>query len=130
MPHIVIEFSSNVAEHHDIAALVAAVHATALADGLPPKDGLRTRAVSRRHYKIAGGHENYAFIAIVTRIGPGREPSEKKRFITALLDAAESHLDVETGPLAIAWSAELQEIDAEFRVNRNYVRSQPQQGIR
>ena len=31
MPHITIEYSANVAEHHDIDELVAAVHEAALA---------------------------------------------------------------------------------------------------
>ena len=124
MPHITIEYSANVAEHHDIDALVASVHAAAIDHGLPPVDGLRTRAFAREHYCVADGSEpdTLAFVALAVRIGPGREPEAKKSFIEALLDAGEAQIDQEAGPLAIAWSIELNEIDPEFRINRNHVR--------
>lgn len=150
VPHISIEYSANVADHHDIDALVVAVHEAALIDGLPPLAGLRTRASVRQSYRIADGQATHGFIAIMIRIGPGREALEKKRFLTAVLDAAEAHINSEIAnseiansevtksgstdyrsasyrsaevlsPLALAWSAELQEIDPEFRINRNYV---------
>ncbi len=126
MPHIIIEYSANVEEHHDIAALVRNVHAAALADGLPPVDGLRTRAVAREHYAIADGHVDNAFVAITARIGPGRDSETKTRFLTVVLNTAESCLNRESSSLAIAWSAELQEIDPAFRINRNHVRTRMQ----
>lgn len=128
MPHIFIEFSANVADHHDIDALVVAVHTAALTDGLPPVDGLRTRAMARDHFRIADGHPDYAFVALTARIGPGRQSETKLRFLTALLDAAEQQLARTDHPLAIAWSAEIQEIDADFRINRNHVRTRMHEG--
>lgn len=123
MPHIVIEHSANVGEHHDIAALVSAVHAAALEDGLAPLAGLRTRAAGRPHYVIADGHEANAFVALTARIGPGRDTDAKMRFLTTILEAAEANLGAAASPLAIAWSAEIQEIDPTFRINRNHVRT-------
>ncbi len=127
MPHLFLEYSANLTEHHDIDAMVAAAHAAALADGLPPVDALRTRGIERRHYRIADGQADHAFVAITARIGPGRDPEAKLRFLRAVLDAVEAQLDSEPSPLAIAWSAEVQEIDAEFRINRNDVRSRLQE---
>ncbi len=128
MPHILLEYSANVGEHHDIDELVAVVHRAALADGLPPVSGLRTRAVERTHYRIADGQVDHAFVALLARIGPGRTAADKMRFLTAILDAAEHHLDQASDPIAIAWSAEIQEIDPEFRINRNHVRSRMPEG--
>lgn len=127
MPHITIEYSANLADHHEVGALVAAVHDAALADGLPPLDGLRTRAAVRDHYKIADGDPDFAFVAIHVRIGPGRDPETKQDFITALLDAAEAQLASESSRLAVMWSIELNEIDANFRMNRNHVRTRMQE---
>lgn len=127
MPHITIEYSANVADHHDIDALVRAVHDAALSHSLPPADGLRTRAVARYHYRIADGDAHHAFIAIAARIGPGRDNETKSSFIKALLDAAESQIAAVGGPLAVAWSAELTEIDNQFRINRNLVRARMQE---
>ena len=124
MPHLTIEYSANVAAHHDIDALVEAVHTAALSHGLPPLDALRTRAAVRDHYLIADGSapETFAFIAIAARIGPGRDAASKLSFIETVLDAAERYIDATSCPLSIAWSIELNEIDPEFRINRNYVR--------
>ena len=128
MPHITIEHSANVGVHHDIAALVDAVHAAALEHGLVPSDGLRTRAVSRDHYRVADGHPDHAFIAIAVRIGPGRDAAAKSSFLETVLNAAEARIASEGGPLAVAWSAELTEIDERFRINRNHVRTRIQAG--
>lgn len=123
VPHIIIEYSANIAMHHDVDALVEAVHRAALAHGLPAVDALRTRAAERQHYRIADGDSHHAFVAIVARIGPGRGPQIKRSFLTTLIDAAEEALAAEPEVLAIAFSVELQEIDAEFRINRNHVRA-------
>ncbi len=123
VPHITIEYSQNLADHHDIDALVEAVHQAALDHGLPPPDGLRTRAVGRDIYRIADSDPQHAFVAIAIRIGPGRTTAEKASFVEAVLDAAEAQVAGEEGPLAIAWSAELTVIDDAFRINRNYVRA-------
>ncbi len=130
MPHLVVEYSDNVARHHDIDELLAVVHDAALATGLPPLAGLRTRGVSRAHYRIATGDPDFAFIAIVARIGPGRSPDDKTAFLNAVLDAAEAEVDRAGGPLVVSWSIEIQEIDAGFRINRNHIRSRLEEGAR
>ncbi len=124
MPHITIEYSANVANHHDIGALVHAVHTAGLGHELPSLDALRTRAARRDHFEVASGSENLAFVAIAVRVGPGRDAALKTNFIETLLDAAEGQLAAgdEGSPLAIAWSIELHEIDPDYRINRNHVR--------
>lgn len=122
MPHITIEYSANVAEHHQIDALVEAVHTVALDHGLAPLAGLRTRAESRTHYRIADGDPRHGFVAISCRIGPGRSSKKKRSFIERILDAAQRTIDEDRSPLVIAWSIELTEIDPEFRINRNHIR--------
>ncbi len=127
MPHITIEYSANVGEHHDVDALVGAVHHAALADGLPALDALRTRAAVRTHYRVADGDPDLAFVAISVRIGPGRDADAKQRFLVNVLDAAEAQLATDAcSPLAVAWSIELTEIDPDFRINRNHVRTRLQ----
>lgn len=122
MPHITIEHSENLVEHHDIGALVAAVHAAALDHGLPELAALRTRAVSRHHYRVASGDPLFGFVAITCRIAPGRDTAAKHSFLEQVLDAAEAQMESEGGPLHVAWSIDVTEVDPEFRINRNRVR--------
>lgn len=125
MPHTTIEYSANVADHHDIDALVETVHATMIELGLAGVGAHRTRAVERVRYRIGDGTPEYAFVAITVRLGPGRSPETKQEVITRVLDAAESRLATEGDRLLIAWSMEVQEIDARFRENRNHVTERP-----
>jgi len=119
--HITIEHSANLADHHDIQALVGAAHEAAARHGLAPLDGLRTRAVTHAHYRIADGDPDYAFVAIAVRVGPGRDDAARRTFLETILNAAEAHIAATPSPLAVAWSAEVTEIDATFRINRNEV---------
>lgn len=121
--HITIEHSANLADHHDIDALVGAVHEAAAGHGLAPLDGLRTRAAARTHYRIADGDPDSAFVAIAVRVGPGRETAARRTYLETILNAAEAHIAAAPSPLAVAWSAEVTEIDAALRINRNEVRA-------
>jgi len=128
VPHIIIECSGNLAERRDLQALVDAVHAAALADGLPALDALRTRVVIASPYRIADGDPDNAFVAITVRIAPGRDRGAKLTFITTVLDAAERELSRAQDSLAIAYSIEVQEIDPDSRINRNHVRERMEAG--
>lgn len=123
MPHITIEYSANVADHHNIDALVDTVHEAALVHGLPALPGLRTRAVARENYRIADGDPTFAFVAIHCRIAPGRPQEVKTTFLEDVLAAAEKQLDSEDGTLQVAWAIEITEMNPELRINHNRVRS-------
>ena len=96
-------------------------HRAALDDGLPPADGLRTRAVASTRYLVADGAPAWAFVAVTARVGAGRSAGGRRRFREALGEAADAWVEGIDG-LATALSVELQEIDPELRVNRNHVR--------
>lgn len=123
MPHIIIEYSANLAEVTDIDELVAAVHAAALDDGLPALDALRTRATPRDHYRIADGDPAYGFVYLTARIGPGRQPEAVRRFLTRLIDTVDEALASIQQDHPVAISAEVQLIDPALRINRNHVRT-------
>jgi 5-carboxymethyl-2-hydroxymuconate isomerase len=123
VPHIIIECSANVAERRDLQRLVDAVHAAALDHGLPALDALRTRVTVRSPYRIADGHPDNAFVAITARVAPGRSAETKRSFMEAVLDTAEKELTLPDDSLTIAYSIEVQEIDPDSRINRNYVRA-------
>ena len=121
MPHITVEYSANVADRNDVDALVEVVHQAAIDFEIGAMAGMRTRAAPRLHFRVADGGSDLAFIAIVARVGPGRDPATKRSFIDHVLDRAQAQISGEGSNLAIAWSMEVQEINADFRVNRNEV---------
>ena len=120
VPHLIVEYSGNLAAVVDIDAALATIHTAAAEHGLPPLDGLRTRGEPRAHFVIADGHPSNAFVAVTARVGPGRPAEDKRSFVEALLQATQRAF---ANPvLDIAYSVELQEIDPEFRINVNEIR--------
>ncbi len=122
MPHVIIEYSANVAENCSIQALVDSVHKAAESHPLTPDHALRTRASGRDHYRIADGDQRYAFVSITARIGTGRSQSMKDDYQTLLIDTAEAFLAANAPELITAFSVETQEIDGH-RENRNQIRT-------
>lgn len=122
MPHLIVEYSGNVADHHDIDALLGALQDAVLGLEVAPVGGVRIRGIRADEYRIAdSSNENHAYIAMVARLGPGRDDATKARLIETLLDAGEANIATTESPLIIAWSCEVQEIDANYRVNRNHI---------
>jgi 5-carboxymethyl-2-hydroxymuconate isomerase len=121
VPHLTIECSANVADVTDLRALAQAVHAAAIATGVAPLDGLRTRVVVHDLYVIADQRPENKFIAISGRFLQGRSPDDKKRLVQAVMDALVEHLGEAERDISL--SVEYQEIDAETRLNRNTLRA-------
>jgi 5-carboxymethyl-2-hydroxymuconate isomerase len=121
MPHLILEYSANVARAVDIDELVLAVHRAALDTGIAELDALRTRAVARDHYAIADLHPDNMFLAVVARLGAGRSDEDKHRLLDALLAAVGQQLGDARRTAMI--SVEYQEIDPASRINQNNLRA-------
>ena len=120
MPHLIIEYSVNVADIVDIDGLVGALHAAALATGVAALDALRTRAVACDSYAIADQHHDNGFVAVTARLGAGRDDDDKQRLLSALMATLDA--DVGAARPNLMLSVELQEIDPTFRINHNHLR--------
>ena len=121
MAHLLLEYSSNLADVTDIDRLVRDVHQAALDTGVVALDALRTRAVARPHYAIADLDESNMFLAAVARLGAGRSESEKHVLLSGLLSSIDRHLGEAQRTVMI--SVEYQEIDPTFRINKNNLRA-------
>lgn len=121
MPHLIIEYSANVADVADIQELVGVMHDAALATGTAPLDALRTRAVARESYAIADRDPSNKFIAVTARLGAGRSDDEKDSFVSALAGALDEFLGDRQNTIML--SVEYQEIDPARRINKNNLRA-------
>lgn len=119
MAHIVIEYSAGLRDRLDLAAFVEAVHQAALATGVFPIGGIRTRAYAAEHYVIADGHPDNAFVHLSLKVGHGRDLEARKRACEAVFEAACRYLAplFEAVPLGI--SLEMQEIDPVLTFKKN-----------
>jgi 5-carboxymethyl-2-hydroxymuconate isomerase len=85
MPHLIIEFSQELASDRQIDTMLDAVHQAAAATGLFDESHIRVRAMPVAHYRVAGKHE--PFIHVQCRIHGGREAGQKRQLSEAVLAA-------------------------------------------
>ncbi|SVA66659.1 uncharacterized protein METZ01_LOCUS119513 [marine metagenome] len=119
MPHLIIEYSSNLSTKLDVQTLVDRVHTAALETGMFKLGAVRTRATARDIYRIADGHPDNGFVHLVLRIAQGRENQAKRRAGEAIFDAVCEELQplFETTPLGISF--EIQEIEQTLSFKKN-----------
>ena len=121
MPHIVIECSGNLRARTDLPALVDAIHRAALATGVFPEGGIRTRVAERTDYKIADGDPFNAFVHVVMRIAHGRDAATRRRAADAVFAALCDRLEPVYAASPLALSLELEEIDPEMSLRKNNI---------
>ena len=119
MPHVVVEHSANLRGRVDVARLLRVLHDAAIATGVFPAGGTRTRAEERTDYLIADGHPDNAFVHVTLRIGHGRDLDTRRRAGQRVFDALVAELAPASDATPLAISFEVQEIDPDLSWKHN-----------
>lgn len=119
MAHIVIEYSANLRDQVDFPSFLEAVHARALATGVFPIGGVRTRAYAAEWYRIADGHPDNAFMHVMLRVGHGRDEDTLKRTCDAIFETICGRLAALYARIPLGISLEMQEIDPVLTLKKN-----------
>ena len=119
MPHLLIEYSANLEPRIQIGALIDKLHATAIATGVFPVGGARTRAMRRDQYRVADGDPANAFVHLTMRVGHGRSVATRREAAEGIFKALCEHLAPIYAATPLAISAEMQEIDPQFSFKQN-----------
>ena len=122
MPHLTIEYSKNIEENINVCDLVKVMHDIAAGIDALPLGGLRTRAVARKDFLIADGHDDNTFVNVALRIAPGRSDTVKKDAGERLFNALSKFFEPFWQSDPIALSFEIQELDAELRWKKSNIR--------
>lgn len=119
MPHLIVEYSTNLDQRISIRDLLKRVHEAALASGVFKIGGIRTRAEPRDLYIVADGDPDNAFIHIEGRIGKGRDAETRRRLAETLLAVLRDQTKnvLETSGLGL--TVEIREIDDTASVRHN-----------
>jgi 5-carboxymethyl-2-hydroxymuconate isomerase len=97
MPHLVVLYSANLETETDMSGLCRCLADAMLgvrdeqSQPVFPTGGVRVFAYPARHYAIADGKRDYAFVYLNLRMGRGRSAAVRKRAGEALLAAAKAH---------------------------------------
>jgi 5-carboxymethyl-2-hydroxymuconate isomerase len=119
MAHILIEYSANLDGRIDLPRFLEAVHAAALATGIFPIGGVRTRAYAAEHYRIADGHPDNAFVHTMLRVGHGRDVETRKRACEAIFATICEQLAGLFEQVPLGLSLEMQQIDPILTLKKN-----------
>ena len=79
MPHIIVEHSANLNDTHDMAELARQLSDAAMETGIFPLAGIRVRMHPVDVFAMADGHPENSFVAIIVRIGAGRDLRNSKK---------------------------------------------------
>ncbi len=119
MPHITVEYSGNLVAEIALDDLLDKLHAAALATGVFPIGGTRTRALRFDDFRVADSHPDNAFVHVGLRIGHGRDLPTRQRAGERLFAVVCEHLAPISARRPLAISMEIQEIDPELSFKHN-----------
>src|ERR1700731_4578936 len=124
MPHFTIEYSANLDTRVDMGKLVEVVRKAAVETGIFPLAGIRVRAIRCGHYAIADGRPHFGFLAMVLRLGEGRDLATRKKAGEHIFRILSDHLDPLFAQSKFALSFDMQVTDKETSWKRNNIRQQ------
>ncbi|KPF90383.1 5-carboxymethyl-2-hydroxymuconate isomerase [Rhodopseudomonas sp. AAP120] len=121
MPHFTIEYSANLDDRVDMRAVVDLVRTSALETGIFPIGGIRVRAIRCDTYAIADGRESFSFMAMLLRIGEGRDLAARKKAGQHVFDKLSHYLDPLFADEGFALSFDMMINDKETSWKRNSI---------
>jgi 5-carboxymethyl-2-hydroxymuconate isomerase len=121
MPHFTLEYSGNLDGRLDMAKAVEVVRKAAVEAGIFPMGGIRVRAVRCEHYAIADGNPDLGFIAMVLRLGEGRDLPTRQKAGEHVFKALSGFLDPVFADSKFALSFDIQINDKDMSWKRNNI---------
>jgi 5-carboxymethyl-2-hydroxymuconate isomerase len=121
MPHFTIEYSANLEARIDMGEVCEVVRKAALETGIFPLGGTRVRAIRCEHYAIADGNPDFAFLAMLLRLGEGRDLPTRKKAGEHVFKALSNYLDPVFANSKFALSFDVQINDKEMSWKRNNI---------
>jgi 5-carboxymethyl-2-hydroxymuconate isomerase len=119
MPHLIIEYSANLEADLDLPLLATTIHEAALATGVFPIGGCRTRVARRDVYVIGDGHPDNCFIHVQARIGTGRTPEVRQKAAELIFDRLKTMTAAIFKARPIGLTFEIVEIDPVGSLKHN-----------
>jgi 5-carboxymethyl-2-hydroxymuconate isomerase len=121
MPHFTLEYSANLDARVDMAGVVEVVRKAAVETGVFPLGGIRVRAIRCEHFAIADGQPDLAFLAMVLRLGEGRDLATRKKAGEHIFKTLSTYLEPVFAGSKFALSFDMQINDKETSWKRNNI---------
>ncbi|XUM20184.1 5-carboxymethyl-2-hydroxymuconate Delta-isomerase [Bradyrhizobium oligotrophicum S58] len=121
MPHFSIEYSANLDAFVVMANVCEVVRRAASKTGIFPIGGIRVRAIRCEHYAIADGKPDSAFLAMLLRLGEGRDLAARQKAGEYVFKALSDYLDPVFASSKFALSFDMQINEAATSWKRNNI---------
>lgn len=121
MPHFIVEYSSNIESHVDMAALANHIRDVAVETGVFPLGGIRVRMHSCSVYTIADGNPDSAFVHIQLRVGAGRDLQVRQQAGDSVFEELKGFFSAVYDTIPFALSFEMVEIDSVLTYKKNNI---------
>jgi 5-carboxymethyl-2-hydroxymuconate isomerase len=121
MPHFTLEYSANLDARVDMARVVEVVRKAAVETGIFPLGGIRVRAVRCEHFAIADGQSDFGFLAMVLRLGEGRDLATRQKAGEHIFKTLSTYLEPVFAGSKFALSFDMQINDKETSWKRNNI---------
>lgn len=122
MPHLIVEHTARLLQTHDMQALADRLRDVAVETGVFPLAGVRVRLHAADVEAVADGHPDNAYVAILLRIGAGRDTATRRSAGQALFDAAQRFFETEIAGGHFMISLDIQVNDPEVSFKANSIR--------
>ena len=121
MPHVVVEYSSNIKGEADIPGLLKRIAKTIFetGEGAFPPAALRVRAIEYTDYVIGDDQPEYAFVQINVRVAQGRPAEVKKKTFDAVFAAVKDHLKPVDASHVLALAMDVEEFGERLAYKQN-----------
>jgi len=122
MPHIIVEYTSNLTKEAEILSLLKKINGVLIGrNDIFPIGGIRSRAIELHDYQLADGTEDDAFVHTVLKIGAGRSDKDKKEICDELFEVIKSHFAKQFNQRYLALSMELIELSQAGTYKQNNI---------
>ncbi|PCJ06469.1 MAG: 5-carboxymethyl-2-hydroxymuconate isomerase [Rhodobacteraceae bacterium] len=122
MPHITLDYSTNLETLIDIAALCDHLRCAAITTGVFPMAGIRVRAFAATHVSLADGDPKHGYIDISVRLRGGRDLDTRQAASETIFTAARDFLAPALQQHSLALSLEMRDIDPALSPKHSTIR--------
>jgi 5-carboxymethyl-2-hydroxymuconate isomerase len=119
MPHILIDYSANLDADIDVRILANSVHECALATGVFPIGGTRTRIARREIYVVGDGDPENRYIHVQARIGIGRSAEVRQKVAEDIFAVVKDFTAATFATKPLGLTLEIVEIDPVGALRHN-----------
>jgi 5-carboxymethyl-2-hydroxymuconate isomerase len=125
MPHIIVEYTDNLADAADMPALLRTLNKAAR--GIKDEQGkqvyqtgaIRSRAIKLTEWSVADGEDDYAFVHVTVKIAGGRSDAVEKETAHALFEVVKAHFAALYEKRYLALSLELFKFEQDTLKHNN-----------